>query len=83
MLDLLFDMNARMDFDFTYRVRWSPSEQVFVASAIEFSHLAASGDTSSAAIDALKVLLADEVTRLRRASARVPEPVVKSARARS
>ncbi len=59
---------------YTYRIGWSEEDQAFIAKCLEFSSLAAHGDTAEAALQEIKLVVAESVKWLQEDGESIPEP---------
>jgi predicted HicB family RNase H-like nuclease len=60
---------------YTYRIGWSEEDQAFVAKCLEFASLAAHGDTAEAALQEIKLVVAESVKWLKEDGEPIPEPL--------
>jgi predicted RNase H-like HicB family nuclease len=59
---------------YTYRIEWSEEDGVYIARCLEFSGLAAHGDTSESALKEIKTVVGESIKWLREEGKPVPEP---------
>ncbi len=59
---------------YTYRIEWSEEDGVYVARCLEFSGLAAHGDSYENALKEVKIVVAESVKWLKEDHKPIPEP---------
>jgi len=60
---------------YTYRIEWSEEDQVFIARCLEFSGLAAHGDSTEAALNEIKIVVNESIKWLKEDNKPIPEPL--------
>jgi predicted HicB family RNase H-like nuclease len=60
---------------YTYRIEWSEEDQVFIARCLEFTGLAAHGDTTEDALKEIRVVVKESINWLKDDNKPVPQPL--------
>jgi predicted HicB family RNase H-like nuclease len=60
---------------YTYRIEWSEEDQVYIGRCLEFSGLAAHGDSSEAALKEIKTVVNESIKWLAEDNKLIPEPL--------
>ncbi len=60
---------------YTYRIEWSEEDQVYIGRCLEFSGLAAHGDSAESALKEIKIVVNESVKWLQEDNKPVPEPL--------
>ena len=60
---------------YSYRVDWSPEDNVFIARVEEFPSVSAFGDTEEEAVQELKIALEGVIEWLKEDGESIPEPL--------
>lgn len=60
---------------YTYRIKWSEEDQVFIARSLEFPGLAAHGNTTEDALKEIRIVVRESINWLKEENKSVPQPL--------